>query len=192
MIQIDIFWSFAFGAMFAAFAYNTLSEHYKFLRSKEKVKTKLTYEEIFVNKIFFDLLIFMSFLFIPSGVYLLWAFPTWESMLLLKDKDTTHAIIPTLFTFSNAFMATLGFYVTARKIEKTPPNESEKVHFYWITAYTIFTAILGMGYNRFIFIGTYDDWISGKTNTLAEFFQSEVFNTLLAMATFFVPTAYTL
>lgn len=192
MLQIDVFWSFAWGAMFAALAHSTLVEHYKSLRAQEKVKSRLTLEEIFVNKIFVQLMIFMSFVFVPSGLYLLWGYPAWESMIWLKDRDSTHPVVPTLFAFINAFMGTLGFYVTARLIESTPSSESEKVHFYWISAYGIFNAILGMGYNRFIFAGSYGDWVAGRMNTLNEFLQSDVLNTLLTMATFFVPIAFTL
>jgi len=70
MIEVDVFWSFAFGASFAAFAQESL-------RAEEKP---------FVNEWFLYTLVFLSTIFAPSGIYLLWAFPGWESMFVLGHK----------------------------------------------------------------------------------------------------------
>ena len=70
MIEVDIFWSFALGAMFAAAAG----------RQIKNLKDEDGYESLVSNKYFVAVLIYCALFFNPSGVYLLHAFPHWESM----------------------------------------------------------------------------------------------------------------
>ncbi|KAL1922038.1 uncharacterized protein VTP21DRAFT_10680 [Calcarisporiella thermophila] len=172
MIEVDVFWSFAFGASFAAAAAAELKQA----------------DEPWVNHVFVKTLLFLSLIFGPSGIYLLWDFPGWESMFVLGDKNTIPAILPTLFSFTNVLLGILGHYITWRMI-KSSKNIGQDLSYHrpWIWAYACFNAILGMGYYRFTYAGTHEDWAAGRTFPMLAFFTSPVFFTLLAMGVVFVP-----
>ncbi|KAK5828040.1 hypothetical protein F5H01DRAFT_375792 [Linnemannia elongata] len=178
MIEVDVFWSFSFGAVFAACSAGTL---------------KNTPESQFwATPSFVYTLLFLSLIFAPSGLYLLWDNPGWESMYLLGDKNEIHALLPTVFAFTNVLLGIIGYYVTYRSIRR---HHEETVLYmgmnkYWIHAYTCFCAILGMGYNRFLYPSGYQDWRAGKVFDLTDFAFSRMLITLLAMGVVLLPAAY--
>ncbi|TPX61570.1 hypothetical protein SpCBS45565_g07226 [Spizellomyces sp. 'palustris'] len=177
MIEVDVFWSFAFGASFAACAASTLS----------------VAPSPFVNRPFVLTLLFLSLLFVPSGTYLLDRFPGWESMFLFTSgRDAIPPLLTTAFTLTNSALGILGFYLTYNYIRAHRDNlaHDPSYHKYWIHAYSCFTAILGMGYYRFTYPGTHRDWNAGITFPMTQFVFSPVFNTLLAMGIIFVPVIY--
>ncbi|KAF9584439.1 hypothetical protein BGW38_006456 [Lunasporangiospora selenospora] len=176
MIEVDVFWSFSFGAIFAAASAGTLKTEERFWSTPSFVYT----------------LLFLSLIFAPSGLYLLWDNPGWESMFVLGDKNEIHAILPTVFAFTNVLLGIIGYYVTYRKIrsnrhEEVLPMSHNK---YWIHAYTCFCAILGMGYNRFMYPSDYVAWRAGTEYPLTDFFTSRILYTLLAMGVVLIPAAY--
>jgi hypothetical protein len=69
MVQVDIVWSYAFGATFAASSARQLAQE----------------EKPFANKTYSFVLHFLSILFAPSGLYLLWQFPQWETMQVARS-----------------------------------------------------------------------------------------------------------
>ena len=69
MIEVDVFWSFAFGAGFASAASSVLRDE----------------ESPFANNVFAYTAVFLGAIFGPSGIYLLWRFPGWESMFLFTE-----------------------------------------------------------------------------------------------------------
>ncbi|KAG0261778.1 hypothetical protein BG011_000680 [Mortierella polycephala] len=176
MIEVDVFWSFSFGAIFAACSARKLKDEDTFWNTPSFVYT----------------LLFLSLIFAPSGLYLLWDNPGWESMFLLGDKNEIHAILPTVFAFTNVLLGIIGYYVTYRKIRKLRHNPTMPMSYnkYWIHAYTIFCAILGMGYNRFMYPSDYVAWRAGIVYPLTDFFTSRILYTLLAMGVVLIPAAY--
>ncbi len=84
MVQVDVFWSFALGAGFAAAAARQLKDDDKPFESVYFIKT----------------LLFMSLIFVPSGVILLWGFPEWETMQVGSYK-TIPAWLAGLFVLTN-------------------------------------------------------------------------------------------
>ncbi|KAG0201570.1 hypothetical protein BGX28_005660 [Mortierella sp. GBA30] len=178
MIQVDVFWSFSFGAIFAACSAGSL---------KDKDEAEFWSTPSFVYS-----LLFLSLIFAPSGLYLLWDNVGWESMYLLGDKNEIHAILPTMFAFTNVLFGIIGYYVTYCKIRKHR-NDARlpmSYHKYWIHAYTCFCAILGMGYNRFMYPSDHIAWKTGQTFPLMAFFSSRILYTLLAMGVILIPAAY--
>ncbi|KAF9095762.1 hypothetical protein BGX23_012690 [Mortierella sp. AD031] len=176
MIEVDVFWSFSFGALFAACSAGSLKSQPVFWSTPSFVYT----------------LLFLSLIFAPSGLYLLWDNPGWESMFLLGDKNEIHAMLPTVFAFTNILLGIIGYYVTYAKIRR---YRNAKVlpmsfHKYWIHAYTCFCAILGMGYNRFMYPKDYVAWRAGETFPLTAFFTSRMLFTLLSMGVILIPAAY--
>ncbi|KAF9287418.1 hypothetical protein BGZ68_001853 [Mortierella alpina] len=176
MIEVDVFWSFSFGALFAACSAGSLKNQDQFWSTPSFVYS----------------LLFLSLIFAPSGLYLLWDNPGWESMFVLGDKNEIHAILPTVFAFTNVLLGIIGYYVTYRKIRKHR-NDAQlpmSYHKYWIHAYTCFCAILGMGYNRFMYPSDYVAWRAGVSYPLESFFTSRIFFTLLSMGVVLLPAAY--
>jgi len=88
MIEVDVFWSFSFGALFAACSAGALKKEETFWNTPSFVYN----------------LVFLSLIFAPSGLYLLWDNPGWESMFVLGDKNEIHAILPTVFAFTNVLL----------------------------------------------------------------------------------------
>ena len=185
MIEVDVFWSFSFGALFAASSAGSLKTQPVFWSTPSFVYT----------------LVFLSLIFAPSGLYLLWDNPGWESMFILGDKNDIHAILPAVFAFTNVLLGIIGYYVTYIKIRKLHLRSLKKgnaganaagslpmaYHKYWIHAYSCFCAILGMGYNRFMYPSDYVAWRAGVTYPLTAFFTSRILFTLLAMGAILIP-----
>lgn len=92
MIQVDVFWAFAMGASFAVAATEGLKKS----------------ESMFCNKYFVYTVCFLSMIFAPSGIYLLWHFTGWETMFFL-DRDL-HGIWPCIFAHTNVSLGNYLFY----------------------------------------------------------------------------------
>lgn len=149
MVQVDIFWSFAFGAGFAVCAAKQLEDDAKPLESKA----------------FNRCLLWLALFFVPAGVYLLWAFPSWETM-----QVGTYATIPAwlvaLFTVTNITQGILGFWLTAYYLRQKKTFEA---HLMGLIAWFIFWFILvhgwdGTGFKRFFYCptgwdGTVTPWV---------------------------------
>jgi len=176
MIEVDVFWSFSFGALFAATSAGSLRNEKTFWLTPSFVYN----------------LLFLSLVFAPSGLFLLWDNPGWESMFLLGDKNEIHAILPTVFAFTNVLLGIIGYYMTYRKIRSYPKGARLPMsyHKYWIHAYSCFTAILGMGYNRFMYPSDYKAWNAGVTFPLTDFFSSRMCFTLLSMGVILIPVRF--
>lgn len=132
MIQVDVFWSFAIGACFAACASEGLKRSYS----------------PFVNKYFVYTLVFLGTIFGPSGVYLLWQHTGWETMFMF---DTSlHGIWAALFASTNVSQGILGFYLAYRQIIA---GRELSAHTLWVVSYCCMFAILLFGYDRFFYAG---------------------------------------
>jgi len=172
MIEVDIFWSFAIGSSLAS-AYGHLLKHEA---------------HPLVNEFFLYTVLFLSLVFAPSGVYLLWQFPHWETMFLFH-YPSLHGIFPCIFALTNVLFGIGGFYMTWNLIRKPKVNHF-LVTLLWTGSYSAMFGILGFGYRRFFYPGTYEDWHSGKHFPLTAFFQSEVFFTLIGMGIVLLPCYY--
>lgn len=85
----------------------------------------------------------------------------------------------------------IGYYVTYQKIRqhRNDPQLPTTIHKYWVHAYTCFCAILGLGYNRFMYPSDYVAWRAGVAYPLTAFFTSRILFTLLAMGVILVPVS---
>jgi len=80
MVQVDVVWSYAFGATFAACASRQLEKE----------------DKPFVNQWYVFTLTFLSTFFAPSGLYLLWQHTQWETMQVAKTMKDIPAWLVTL------------------------------------------------------------------------------------------------
>ncbi|MBW1989673.1 MAG: hypothetical protein JRI97_09010 [Deltaproteobacteria bacterium] len=143
MVQVDVFWSYAIGASFAAAASRQLKEEKK----------------PFQNKYFTYTLAFLAMLFAPSGIYLLWRFPDWETMQVAVNHQSLPAWLVTAFAVTNITQGVLGFYVAWRFIRA---GRFYEAHLQWFLGYFFMFFILlygwdGTGWQRFL----YDSSVNG-------------------------------
>jgi len=148
MVQVDVFWSFAIGAGFAASASRQL-----------QAETKP-----FENKYFVRTLLYLSILFVPSGATLLWGFPEWETMQAGTYK-TIPAWLVMLFTMTNVTQGILGYWLAYRLIRK---GNSYGALLLAVLGYFCMFFILvhgwdGTGYQRFFYTCT---WFGSEQCTL--------------------------
>ncbi|MFA6034448.1 MAG: hypothetical protein WC889_16225 [Myxococcota bacterium] len=174
MVQVDIVWSYAFGATFAAAAARQV---------KETAKEEGT---LFHSRQFTYLLLFLSILFAPSGLYLLWEFPHWETMQVARTWADLPAWLVCLFAITNITQGILGYWTSALLIRS---GRLYGAHVNWMVAWTIFWSILVMGWDttgwqRFLYDPTVNGGVfwSPGTHMGLSFFKSNVFLTLVGMA----------
>jgi len=167
MVQVDVFWSYAIGAGFAAAAARQLKE-----------EPSTTQNEYFTKN-----LVYLSTLFAPSGIVLLWVFTAWETMYLW-DRNTLPAFLVPIFCITNVTQGMLGFWVAHRFIKA---GKFFWAHAQWILGYLAMFFILvhgwdGIGYRRFF---TYTDHQTAQV-------LAEGFGPVIALKWLISPVALTL
>lgn len=139
MVQVDVFWSFAIGAGFAACATRQLEKE----------------EKPFESKSFLYNLLWLSIFFVPSGATLLWGFPAWETM-----QVGTYATIPAwlvaLFSATNITQGILGYWIAYKLIRA---GKTYSANLMWMLGYFGMFFILihgwdGTGFKRFFYCAT--------------------------------------
>jgi hypothetical protein len=136
MVQVDVFWSYAIGASFAAASGRQLRN----------------IEDTFQNEYFTKTLLYLAILFAPSGMVLLWAFTGWETMYYWgKAGRLLPAWIVPVFCITNITQGILGFYVAHRFIKA---GKFYLAHLQWVLGYLAMFFILvhgwdGLGWRRF-------------------------------------------
>ena len=174
MVQVDVFWSYGLSSGLAWVARDKL----------KRVAPSMT------NPYFCTTLIWSTLIFVPSGIYLLWQFPGWETMFVAQSHESIPAWLALVFAFTNVSQGMLGFYVTHRLIHAGQPTLAV-LQPVWSHLAMLLILVLGWdghGYRRFLYAGTGQQWAQGVAIPLAAFWQSSIFHTLIAMAFVFVPT----
>lgn len=109
MVQVDVFWAYGIGAGFAAAATHQIA------LGKDRL-TDAGWQRFFSSPYLFVTVLYCALLFAPSGAYLLWAFPDWETMQVARDHSSLPAWLVTLFAITNVTQGILGYWVTAKLI----------------------------------------------------------------------------
>jgi hypothetical protein len=104
MVQVDVFWAYGIGAGFAVAASHQLvtGSRRPLLQEPQAVST----------------LLYCGLLFAPSGAWLLWAFPSWETMQVADTHAALPAWLVALFAITNVSQGLLGFWVARRLIQR--------------------------------------------------------------------------
>ncbi len=176
MVQVDIFWSYGLSAGLALAAHKTLKKQNSFWQ----------------NPAFTLTLLWIACVFAPSGLYLLWAFPGWETMFVARNHLSIPAWLTALFALTNITQGILGFYVTSYYI-RAGNMFAAKMQTIWSHAAMVFVLVFGWdgtGYRRFFYAGTGEDWHSQVEFPITAFFSSPIFFTLLGMGVVFLPTYF--
>jgi hypothetical protein len=179
MVQVDIIWGYAFGATFAAGAARQLVNE----------------DRPFNNKYYVHVLLFLSIFFAPSGLYLLWQFPHWETMQVAWTHSDLPAWLVVLFAITNVTQGILGYWIGYKLIKRK--NNLYGAHLNWIVSWILFWSLLVMGWDttgwqRFLYDATVNNmlpWTPG-THLGLSFFTSNVWFTLVVMGIVFFPMIY--
>ena len=177
MVQVDVFWSYGLGATFAVAASRQLLER----RRTIKPAGERRWSDPYLLKT----LLFLALVFVPSGVYLVWAFPSWETMHA-GDRGMP-AWLVTAFAATNVTQGLLGFLVAEWLIAR---GRTYLAYLQIVAGYAGMFFILvhgwdGTGYQRF-FSPTEQDFLAWDGDWSA-FLTSDVALALYGMGAVLVP-----
>lgn len=176
MVQVDVFWSYGLASGLA-------------LAAKRQLKEE---KSPWVNKYFIATMLWTACVFAPSGAYLLWAFPYWETMFVARTHTSIPAWLTAAFSLTNITQAWLGYYVTYRLIQ-AGKDRLAAFQTIWSHAAMLFILVIGWdgtGLKRFLYAGTGDEWYAGVPYEWTAWFSSPVFYALLGMAVVFIPSYF--
>lgn len=194
MVQVDVFWAYGLGAGFAMAA----SRQIKKIQSStdgtnpaslKDAKTKNPAEKIPFWKTTYFLInvLFLSLVFGPSGLYLVWQFTNWETMQAL-DKSMPGWLV-TLFGFTNVSQGILAFWVVWKLLEKSKAflGFLHVMLGYFGMFFILVHGWDGEGYKRF-FSATREEYLTNWTwNTALSWLTSDVAITLYVMGIVMIP-----
>jgi hypothetical protein len=188
MVQVDVFWSYGLGATLA-----TASSRQLLARRRAAQERPAAAEpqvgppahSRWRDPYLLRTVLFLALIFGPSGVYLVWAFPSWETMHV-GDRDMPAWLITT-FAITNVTQGLLGFWVVERLLAA---GRSYLAYLQVLVGYIGMFFILvegwdGKGYQRF-FSATHDDFVHWHGDWSA-WLTSDVALTLLGMGVVLVP-----
>ncbi|MET7622014.1 hypothetical protein [Streptomyces sp. NPDC005408] len=106
MVQVDVFWSYGIGASFATAAARQLTA--RNARAENGGRWS--------NPYLMGAVLYCACLFAPSGAWLLWGFPDWETMQVADGHGVLPAWLVALFAATNVSQGVLGFWIAERLI----------------------------------------------------------------------------
>jgi hypothetical protein len=167
MVQVDVFWSYGIGAGLGVAA--------------PTGEPAARWSDPYLTKT----LLFLALVFAPSGLYLLWSFPSWETMHA-GGRDMP-AWLVCLFGITNVTQGLLG-YLVAQRLMRAGRTYLAYLQHVWAYLAMFFVLVHGWdgeGYQRF-FSPTREDFL-GWSGDWQAWFTSPVALTLLAMGVVLVP-----
>lgn len=176
MVQVDVFWSYGMSAGLA-------------LAGSKKIAKA---ESWWNNEVFTLALLWTACIFAPSGLFLLWTNPGWETMFVARSFESIPAWLVALFGLTNITQGILGFYVTARAI-RAGNQRAAAWQPIWSHLAMFFILIVGWdgtGYKRFFYAGTGEEWHTGVEYAWTAFFSCPIFFSLLGLGVFFLPSYF--
>jgi hypothetical protein len=184
MVQVDVFWSYAIGAGFAVAAGRQLKAQ---LHPEESPPTAAgdARPDLWTDPYLVRTLLFCALLFAPSGLYLLWNFPSWETMH--AGDRSLPAWLVTVFAVTNVTQGLLGYLVVKTLIRRGRGylGYLQLVAGYFAMFFILVFGWDGKGYQRF-FSATQQDFATWHGNWVA-FLTSDVAITLAVMGVVLLP-----
>jgi hypothetical protein len=173
MVQVDVFWAYGIGAGFG-------------LASLREKTPDSSVKSLSLTPSFRDTLLYQALIFVPSGMVLLWCFPSWETMHA-GSRELPGWLIA-LFAVTNCTQGLLGYFV-ARKLAAA--GKTYQAYLHWLGGYFGIFFILvhgwdGTGYKRF-FSPTREALDGWTWSTAGSMFGSPVGLTLMVMGVFAIP-----
>ena len=170
MVQVDVFWSYGLGASLAV-----ANAHQLRARTADR----------WSDPHLLRTLLFLALVFAPSGAYLLWAFPSWETMHA-GGRDLP-AWLVALFAATNVGLGLLGYLVVEHLVRRGRHRlaELQIVGAYFAMFFVLVHGWDGKGYQRF-FSATHADFRAWSGDWQG-WLTSEVAVTLYVMGLVLVP-----
>jgi hypothetical protein len=109
MVQVDVFWAYGIGSGMAVAASRQLRARMAAPRDSADLREGARVQHLWQTPYFVGTLLFLALLFAPSGFYLLWEFPSWETMHA-GDRSLPGWLVAT-FAITNVTQGLLGFWV---------------------------------------------------------------------------------
>lgn len=178
MVQVDIFWSYGIGAGFAVA--NTWQLDAQAAAGKPAIE----------HTSFRDALFFLGTFFVPSGAFLIWQFPSWETMHV-GTRDIPGWLVAA-FTMTNFTQGVLGYIVAAALLRR---RQAFAAYLQWILGYFGMLFVLvhgwdGTGYRRF-FSSTREDFLNNWTwATAGRWLTEDVAISLYTMGVVILPVMF--
>lgn len=174
MVQVDALWSLGIGAGCAV-------AHHQQLRAAAAQR-----RSAFQTDAYRSLLLLLGAVFAPSGMFLLWSFPSWETMHVL-DRSMPGWAVAT-FAATNVTQGVLGFALSSALLARNRPLGAALV---WAFGYVGMFFVLmhgwdGTGYQRF-FSNTPEELASWQWGHAARWFTGDVAVSLYVMGVVLVP-----
>ena len=185
MVQVDVFWSYAIGAGFAAAASRQLTA------AKGEGSGASPSRSLLENGHFTAAVIYLAVFFAPSGIGLLWAFPSWETMHV-GDRCLSSWLV-LLFAVTNITQGILGFWVT-KKLYEAGRDFLASLQMplgYFAMFFILVHGWDGTGYRRF-FSPNKEAFLDWKLSNVAHWLVSDVALTLYAMGLVLLPVMFAL
>ena len=193
MVQVDVFWSYGLGATFAVASSRQLLARRRAIRElREDPQAAAALPAVGTSVLsrwsdpyLLRTLLFLALIFVPSGLWLVWGFPSWETMHA-GDKDMPVWLV-TLFTLTNVTQGLLGYLVTEWLIAR---GRTYLAYLQVVGAYLGMFFILvhgwdGTGYQRF-FSATREDFLAWSGDWTA-WLSSDVALSLYGMGLVLLP-----
>jgi len=165
MLQPDLFFAYGMSSALAVAAGKKLQEE----------------KSPWVNKYFLATMMWLSALYVPQVFYLLWRFPAWESMFVVKELADIPPWFILLYPMVVIGLGALGFQATLRlaRREKWAAAIGQVGWSMGLAVVIVFVGWDGTGYQRLFYAGTGAEWAANVKYPLTAFFTSEVNQTLL-------------
>lgn len=189
MVQVDVFWAYGLGAGYAVAAARQIQKLQKGESTPGSLATIKKEEKVsfWKNTYFISNLLYLSLLFAPSGLYLVWHFTSWETMHA-GDKGMPGWLVA-LFGLTNISQGILGYWVvwTLLKAGKNFLAYLQVPIGYFGMFFLLVHGWDGTGYQRF-FSPTAADFQNNWTwETALRWLYSDVALTLYAMGFILIP-----
>jgi hypothetical protein len=181
MVQVDVLWSYGIGASMAVAAGRQLRARRE-IAAREEGRSESpdrlpgdpeNRASLWRNPFLLATVLFAAVLFAPSGAYLLWEFPDWETMHV-GDRGMPGSLV-VAFAATNVSQAILGFVVVERLLAR---GRAYAAYLQVVLAYLGMFFILvhgwdGEGYQRFFspdkadYLTWNGDWTAWLTSDVA-------------------------
>ncbi|AOP32492.1 hypothetical protein A0128_00520 [Leptospira tipperaryensis] len=191
MVQVDVFWAYGLGAGFAMAASRQIKKIQTSSDSSpaalKEVEGKNEKTPFWKTTYFLINVLFLSLVFGPSGLYLVWQFTNWETMQAL-DKSMPGWLV-TLFGFTNVSQGILAFWIVWKLLERSKAffGFLQVMLGYFGMFFILVHGWDGEGYKRF-FSATREEYLNNWSwNTALSWLTSDVAITLYVMGVIMIP-----
>jgi hypothetical protein len=174
VVQVDVFWSYGLGATFAVAASRQLLARRRAAQDPPALPDVGTSPlSRWSDPYLLRTLLFLALVFVPSGFWLVWAFPSWETMHA-GDRDMPVALV-TAFAVTNVTQGLVGYLVVEWLLAR---GRIYLAYLQIVGAYAGMLFVLvhgwdGTGYQRFFsatredFLRWDGDWAAWLTSDVA-------------------------